>query len=169
MKYILTVILVLCLTITTNAQEESHSETTVYYLIRHAEKDRSDKSNRNPDLTEAGKTRAENWSNVFNQIKFDAIYSTEYNRTLQTATPTAESQGLKIQTYDPRQLKFDDFAKATKGKVVLIVGHSNTTPMFANAILEKQKYQFMDDNDNGSLFIITVSGDQKVDQVLSIN
>ena len=64
-------------------------ETTTYYLIRHAEKDRTDNTNRNPHLNPEGEKRAQNWSTYFKDIKLDAVYSTNYNRTIQTATPTA--------------------------------------------------------------------------------
>ncbi|WP_425075789.1 phosphoglycerate mutase family protein [Psychroserpens sp. S379A] len=169
MKYFLILAFALSFIVPVNAQNDSKSSTTVYYLIRHAEKDRSDKSNRNPNLTETGKVRAENWSNIFKHVTFDAVYSTNYNRTMQTATPTAKAQKIEIQTYDPRSLSFEEFTEATKGKTVLVVGHSNTTPMFANAILGEQKYEFMDDNDNGRLFIVTVTENQKIDQILNIN
>lgn len=69
--------------------EAQENETTTYYFIRHAEKDKSDSSNKNPDLTEKGIQRAEKWSNVFENIKLDFIFSTKYNRTIQTAQPTA--------------------------------------------------------------------------------
>lgn len=169
MKYLIILTLAFSFILPVNAQEETKSTTTTYYLIRHAEKDRSDKTNKNPGLTKDGLTRAENWSNVFKNITFDAVYSTNYNRTQQTATPTAQSKNLEIQSYDPRNLFSEDFAKTTKGKTVLIVGHSNTTPMFVNAILGEKKYEYIDDHNNGSLFIITISEDNKTDQVLQIN
>ena len=169
MKYFLILVFAISFVLPIHSQESTSSNTTTYYLIRHAEKDRSDKTNRNPNLTEEGNSRAENWSNVFQNIKFDAVYSTDYNRTLQTATPTADSQSIEIQTYDPRDFKIEEFTDSNNGKTVLIVGHSNTTPMFVNAILGEKKYEYMDDNDNGSLFIVTISGDNKVDQVLKIN
>lgn len=129
--------------------------TTTYYLIRHAEKDRSDATNRNPNLNKIGLKRAENWKNYFKDIDLDAVYSTNYNRTQQTATPTAKSKNLKILSYDPSSMFNDDFQKNTLGKTVLIVGHSNTTPAFANKILKSEIYKQMDDNDNASLFMIS--------------
>ena len=147
--------------------------TTTYYLIRHAEKDRSDKTNRNPNLNENGLKRAENWKKYFKDIDLDAVYSTNYNRTQQTATPTAKSKNLEILSYDPRDMFNDEFQKNTLGKTVLVVGHSNTTPFFANKIIEKDTYKEMDDNDNASLYIITVksSSDNKItsSKTLKIN
>ena len=139
----------------------SKDETTTYYLIRHAEKVRIDNTNRNPNLNKNGQERAEKWANRFKNVPFDAIYSTNYNRTIQTATPTAESKNLEIQTYNPSKMYDSIFKQATKGKTVLIVGHSNTTPIFVNKILEEEKYQFMDDNNNASLYIVTITGDKK--------
>lgn len=150
-------------------EKEQPTETTTYYFIRHAEKDRSDKTNRNPHLTDKGLLRAENWKNILSHVKFDRVYSTDYNRTKETASPTAKHNNLDITIYDPRSLDGKAFIKANKGKTVLIVGHSNTTPMFVNAILGEKKYEQIDDNNNGNLYIVTLSGDNKIDQLLVIN
>ncbi len=169
MKYLLIFAFAISFIIPVNAQESTTSETTTYYLIRHAEKDRSDETNSDPDLNDDGLTRAENWSKVFEHIDFDVVYSTNYNRTIQTAEPTAKEKNLEVQFYDPRQLYSEEFAEATQGKTVLVVGHSNTTPAFVNAILGEQKHEDIDDNDNSCLFIVTISGNNKIDQVLKIN
>ena len=136
-------------------------ESTTYYLIRHAEKDRTDTINRNPNLNKKGLERAKKWADYFKETKLDAVYSTKYNRTMQTAKPTSDSKNLKILTYDPRNMYDSIFQKSTKGKTVLVVGHSNTTPFFANKILGKEKYKQMDDNDNASLYIVSIKGEKK--------
>lgn len=169
MKSFLIVVFALSFILPTTAQDETISSTTTYYLIRHAEKDRSDVTNKNPSLNDVGVLRAENWSKVFEKVDFDAVYSTKYYRTLETANPTASAKNLKIQFYDPRNLYAEDFAEATYGKTVLVVGHSNTTPAFVNAILGEKKYEDIDDNDNSYLFIVTISDDNKTTQVLKIN
>ncbi len=136
-------------------QEVIKSNTTVYYLIRHAEKDRRTKT-MDPQLTEAGLKRAENWANVFKDISFDKIYSTDYKRTQQTALPTAKSKDLEVLSYGTEKLYNNDFKEQTKNQTVLIVGHSNTTPAFVNAIIGKQEHSQIDDSDNGKLFIVTI-------------
>ncbi|WBX72362.1 SixA phosphatase family protein [Tenacibaculum retecalamus] len=136
----------------------TQEKTTTYYLIRHAEKDRTDVTNKNPNLNDKGLERAKKWATYFKDINLDAVYSTNYNRTMQTAKPTVESKGLQVLSYSPRKLFDKKFQKETKGKTVLIVGHSNTTPFFANKILGKDKYQQIDDNNNANLYIITVNG-----------
>ncbi|WP_405604585.1 SixA phosphatase family protein [Polaribacter sp. Asnod1-A03] len=143
-------------------------ENTTYYLIRHAEKERTDDTNRNPNLNEKGLKRAENWAKHFKKIDLDAVYSTEYNRTQQTAKPTAESKNLEIISYNPRNMYDSIFKVDTKGKTILVVGHSNTTPTFVNKILGEKKYEDMNDNDNASLFIVTVSNDKKTSKVEKI-
>lgn len=139
--------------------QAQESKTTTYYFIRHAEKSRVDIANKNPDLTEKGKNRAKNWTTVFENVNFDLIYSTNYNRTIQTAIPTAKSKNLEIQFYNPDELYSEDFKLKTKGKTVLVVGHSNTTPLFLNKILENETYSEIDDTNNSNLYIITITND----------
>jgi len=144
-------------------------KTTTYYLIRHAEKDRTNNTNKNPNLNSDGVIRAEKWAKNFENIKLDAVYSTDYNRTQQTAAPTAKSKGLIVQSYNPSKMYDSIFKKNTKGKTILVVGHSNTTPVFANAILGQKKYKNMADNDNASLYIVTVVNDKKSSEIKKVN
>ena len=89
-KKIATLLLLLTFAIPGLAQEsQNDSVTTVYYFIRHAEKDRTNSANKNPDLTAMGQLRANNWAKVFSNVALDAVYSTPYNRTQQTAAPVA--------------------------------------------------------------------------------
>ena len=57
------------------------------------------------------------------------------------------------------------FQKNTAGKTVLVVGHSNTTPAFVNKIIGEKKYKDIDENDNASLFIVTITKDGKTSKV----
>jgi phosphohistidine phosphatase SixA len=142
--------------------DEITKEVTTYYLIRHAEKDRSDPSNSNPSLTDDGQQRAERWAAYFKAKNLNAVYSTNYNRTQETATPTAQMLDVSIQSYDPRNLFDEGFQKETKGKTVLVVGHSNTTPQFANAIIGRDsKLEDMSDTENGIVYIVIVEGETK--------
>ena len=71
-------------------------ECSSFYLIRHAEKLRIDKTERNPKLNDKGVLRAEKWKEVLKNINLDKIYSTNYNRTIETANPTSKSQNIDI-------------------------------------------------------------------------
>ena len=142
---------------------------STYYFIRHAEKDRSDPTNEDPHLLEKGKQRAEHWATVFKNIDFDAVYSTDYNRTRETAQPTANKNNLNLTLYHPKNMEMIDFLRNTKGKSVLVVGHSNSTPEFVNAILGTKKYEHIDDNNNANLYIVTISGDIISNTLLQID
>jgi len=165
MKRILFVLAIILTTLNLSAQE---NEITTYYFIRHAEKVRIDKTDKNPFLTEKGQLRAENWKNVFKNVNFDIIYSTKYNRTIQTATPTSKSQKTDIHFYNPRELYSSEFQTSTKGKIILVVGHSNTTPTFINKILGKEKYKHINDTNNSNLYIVTISPTETTSQLLYI-
>ncbi|PHS53081.1 MAG: phosphoglycerate mutase [Lutibacter sp.] len=168
MKKFLFIIIILNLSIQIKAQSHEN-EITTYYFIRHAEKIRTDTTNKNPNLTEKGIGRAQNWSSVFKHVTFDSIYATNYNRTIQTATPTAKDKNLVIQFYNPRTLFIEDFKLKTIGKTILIVGHSNTTPQFVNKILGTNKYADINNSNNSNLYIVTISNNRITDILLEIN
>jgi len=146
-------ILLLVFTLSLSAQK---NEKSTYFLIRHAEKDRSDSTNKNPDLSEKGKERAIKWSEIFNKFNIEAVYSTNYARTTQTAKPTADSKNMSIKHYHPFKIDIVAFRKETQGKNVLIIGHSNTTASFANKLLGSEIYPEIKDDNNANLYIITI-------------
>ena len=158
MKKILFLIVFAFTILTIEAQE---NEVTTYYLIRHSEKVRTNEGDKNPHLNDKGKLRSKNWDTVFSNVNFDFIYSTNYNRTIETATPTAKRNDLEVLFYNPRELFDEYFQEKTKGKTVLIVGHSNTTPLFVNKILGKEKYTAIDDGNNSNLYIVTIIDKQR--------
>ena len=171
MKKLLTLIIIALVALPTFSQEEATQEeqnTTTYYFIRHAEKNRSNKDDKDPPLVINGQLRAAKWSLVFEHVNFDAIYSTDYNRTKQTAQPTAELNNLDITLYNPKELDIKMFLEDTKGKTVLVVGHSNTTPMFVNSIIGEDKYQQIEDTNNGNLYIVTISGSGEISDTLIV-
>ena len=144
-------------------------EVTTYYFIRHAEKLRIDKTDKNPNLNYNGYKRAEAWKDVFSNISFDAVYSTDYNRTKLTAKPTADSNNLPILLYNPNSMYSEAFKNNTKGKTVLVVGHSNTTNVFVNKILGVEKYEEINDNNNSNLYIVTITDGKSSSVLLKIN
>ena len=164
MKKILLIYIFIFTSLLSNAQE-----VTTYYFIRHAEKLRVDKTDRNPNLNSKGLKRAEAWKEVFSNISFDAIYSTDYTRTRLTAKPTADSKNLPILIYNPRDMYSKTFQNQTKGKTILVVGHSNTTNVFANKVLGFDKYEEIKDNNNSNLYIVTVMNGNSSSILLQIN
>ena len=142
---------------------------STFYFIRHAEKDRSISTNTDPELTQKGLGRAMGWAEIFEPVLLDAIYSTDYERTSMTAAPTSIKKDITLQYYNPNDINIQQFMADNLGLNVLIVGHSNTTPDFVNKMLGEDKYDSLDDYDNGSLFIIKVVGEHITDMRLSIN
>lgn len=142
---------------------------STFYFIRHAEKDRSDSENRDPELNQDGLGRAIRWAEVFDPIVLDAIYSTNYERTSMTAAPTSVKKDIDVKYYDPRAIDAEAFKAEHEGLNVLIVGHSNTTPDFVNKILGEEKYGPMEDDDNSSLFIVRIIDGEATDFVLNMD
>jgi broad specificity phosphatase PhoE len=149
-----------CKESTRESAVESPPVISTYFLIRHAEKDRTNPDDKDPELSQRGLGRAMHWAEIFDDVSLDAIYSTDYARTTMTAAPTAVKKDITVTYYDPDMLGIETFKAETLGKNVLIVGHSNTTPEMVNRLTGGDTYSSMDDTDNGSLFIVTLSGSQ---------
>lgn len=159
MKTICFLFLILSFTVSETISQHLNSETTTFVLVRHAEK--VDDSH-DPDLSPEGYERAVLLDHMLERIKFNAVYSTPFIRTKETARPISERHGLTIQEYDHRSPE-ETAAKwidKHRGEVVLISGHSNSTPTFANALLGREHFEEkFDESDYGNLLLITVSGD----------
>ena len=139
--------------------------TTQYYFIRHAEKADSTK---NPDLSKKGLERAQEWKAIFSEINFDAVYSTDFKRTLQTINPIVLENGKILKIYNPKIVDIETFKKETIGKIILIVGHSNTIPKMVNQIIKENKYSDIAENQFGNLYIVTLIENQILSQLLHL-
>jgi len=176
MKIIQVLIFVFLLTGVTGCKEDQKlpentedSIISTYYFIRHAEKDRSNPDNVDPELNQNGLGRAMHWAEILDDVELDAIYTTDYERTSMTAAPTAVKQDITVQYYSPDDILVEQFKADNLEKNVLIVGHSNTTPNFVNKMIGEDKYYAMDDYDNGSLFIVQILGDKTTAIRLNFN
>lgn len=126
-----------------------------FYLVRHAEK----ATGPDPTLTQCGQLRATYLAEQLKNQGIQAVYSTDYRRTKQTAAPLASELQLTVNSYNPRKLA--DFAKLLNERqaTALIVGHSNTTPKLAG-ILSKQKFDKLPESQFDQLFVVQVNGEQ---------
>lgn len=135
------------------AQAQQPETSTTLFLVRHAEK--ADQTDASP-LTERGKARAEKLAETLRDANVQAVYSTDYVRTRETARPIAEKRGLTVQTYEAKD---ESFAKAIlkthAGQRVLVVGHSNTIPKLVNALAGTALLNLKDD-EYDALFVVTV-------------
>lgn len=136
-----------------------------YYVVRHAEKqDDSD----DPVLTAAGLKRAGNIAAMLRDIKIDAIYSTDTNRTLMTATPTAAEKGIEVKIFSTDDLAgFAEMLKAKNG-TFLIVAHSSSAPDTAS-LLSGQTVPKLDESDYTKLFKVVITGGDATLETLTTN
>ena len=138
---LLTFILLLGCGITSRAQ--TNDGIFSIYLVRHSEKVIDQDNLKDPPLTECGKIRSQNLASFLSAVDISMIYSTDYVRTIKTAEPTAKMKSLDIEIYEPSDL--ESFAKKLLNdrKNVLIVGHSNTTPILAGLLCGRNMEQCM--------------------------
>ncbi len=151
----LIVLLVLLTTPPPAAYGQSTGATTII-LLRHAEKEAS---GNDPDLSAAGKTRAERLPRVFEKLRPDAFYATSFARTQQTLTPWAAQAGKSIETYDPKnQTIFAEVLRKQAGKTLVVAGHSNTIPALVNLLLGTEQYQPLPDSVYNQIWVVEIKG-----------
>ncbi len=148
---ILALVVVMALFIESKAQE-----TTTFILIRHAEKVKDNTSD--PDLSPEGKQRAEALATMLERSAIASIYSTNFKRTQQTVLPVAQAKGLAIQTYQHEEINWlQKIARENPGKIILMVGHSNTIPDIANTLLGEKKFEQYPDTLYNQMLVIPYS------------
>lgn len=165
-KTLLIVFIALTFTLDVFAQSEAKNPTTLIF-VRHGEK--VDDGTRDPALSPQGEARAELLKNILSSEYEDitAIYSTAYKRTQFTAKPTAEHYKVEVEEYglkDPKAL-INSILEKHQGETVLVVGHSNTTPMLVNVVLGEKKFPQLDESVYNQIYILqaTEIGDTTVE------
>jgi len=133
------------------------------FLVRHAEKADSGKD---PGLTEAGRARAQDLAGALGNAGLEAVHSSDYARTRDTAAPVAAQLGLEVQLYDPRDLPGLASELRARGGRHLVVGHSNTTPALVELLGGAKGLPIDDDNEFDRLYIVTVARDGTVTSVI---
>ena len=138
---------------------ESQATTTIIF-VRHAEK--AETGGDDPPLSEAGEQRVIELTRQLLDIDviagIDAVYSTQYQRTQQTAQPIADELDLPVNTYDASDTEeiLETILGEHKGRIVLVVGHSNTVPeMIANLGGHKQVPEIAED-EYDNLYILAI-------------
>ncbi|MBH0056387.1 histidine phosphatase family protein [Pseudoalteromonas sp. SWXJZ94C] len=129
------------------------------YLFRHSEK----QSGKNPSLTEQGKIRANNLVLLFKKYKNVHVFSSNYNRTLQTAQPLAKHFNTSVNIYNASELTALKSKLFTLDGVVVVIGHSNTTPVFAE-LLSSEKVSLMAETDFTRYFLLKSNLDKSSNQ-----
>jgi len=136
--------------------------TTTVIFVRHAEK--ATVPSDNPGLSDAGERRAAELArqlvdaDVVPGLGVDAIYSTSYRRTEETVQPVATALGLPITPYDASNTEtiMDEIIKDHKGKIVLVVGHSNTVPALIGNMGASKKVPKIDENEYDNMYVVSI-------------
>jgi phosphohistidine phosphatase SixA len=131
----------------------SCSSTSTIYIVRHGEKVAP---SGDVALSAEGLQRAEILKDSLVNKKINAVYSTNFKRTQQTATPTATHFGTAIMTYS----NADSLMKVLvnrKHANTLVTGHSNTVPNMLRAVgLQVSFLGNIPDNQYDNFFIVTI-------------
>ena len=135
--------------------------TTTFVVVRHAEKASDDA--RDPPLSETGETRARSLARLLADSPLTAVYATGFQRTQQTARPSADAHGIRITIYDaqlPATALAAQLRAAHAHGTVLVVGHSNTVPDIV-AALSGQPVDAMSDDQYDLVYRVGTGSDGK--------
>lgn len=150
LQRLLSVVTLLALAVPAAAQQ-------AIFVVRHAE--RADASaggspmmGTDPDLSEAGKTRAQALAAILKDAGITAIFTTQYKRTQQTAEPLAKALGIQ-----PTVVPANDvpalIGRVKNGGNALVVGHSNTVDQVVAQLGVADSIKLADD-EYDNLFVV---------------
>lgn len=111
-------------------------QTTVM-VLRHAEKMDTGQPDDLVPLSSTGDTRAQTFAQVAGRAGVTRIYVTEKLRTQQTAQPLATALGITstpINKANLDDLITDVRASKNRGRVIVIIGHSDTVPQIVDRL-----------------------------------
>ncbi len=138
---------------------ESQATTTVIF-VRHAEKAAEPADD--PGLSPAGERRVAELTRQLVDADViagvDAVYSTPFRRTEQTARPIAEALDLPLYSYDVADTEaiMEYIVREHKGKIILVVGHSNTLPALIGNMGASKRVPPIDEDEYDNIYIISI-------------
>ncbi len=138
---------------------ESQATTTIIF-VRHAEKAATPEED--PPLSAAGQRRVTELTRQLVDADvvagIDAVYTTEFRRTRETARPIADALDLPVNTYDAADTDtvLDDILRDHKGEIVLVVAHSNTVPELIANLGASKKVPPIAEDEYDNLYLISI-------------
>ena len=138
---------------------ESQATTTMIF-VRHAEKALEPADD--PGLSVAGQARAAELARQLVDADvvagIDAIYSTPYRRTIETAQPVADALGLEVNHYNPddNEAVLNRILRNHKGKIILVVGHSNTLAPLMAELGASKKVPPIAENEYDNIYVVAI-------------
>ena len=132
------------------------SAQPVVVIVRHAEK--AANGGRDPDLSSAGRARADELARILKDSGITAIFTSEFKRTQETAAPSATSIGVTA-TVIPAKDTAALVAKLHQlNGNALVVGHGDTIPNIIKALGIDSPINIPDED--YSEFLIVTVGDK---------
>ena len=144
--------------------QQTQGNVTQLFILRHTEKQSIETED--PELSSEGIERAKYWKKVLQHINFDAIYTTDFIRNVQTAKLIAGDENAKLEIYYPMSFEVLDFLKKVKGKKILIIGHSNTIPDMVNRLIGENSYPPMSHRNYNQMYIVTIDSSGEPSSIL---
>jgi phosphohistidine phosphatase SixA len=144
-----------CMTFAPHAQAQ---EGRTIYLVRHADKVSEDTD---APLSEAGRARAKCLAKTLEDAHVQQIFTSDLQRTQQTAAPLAEKLHLKpvaIPISKPDDLI--EAIRSSKASSVLVVWHDATLPKILTALGAPGKISIAH-AEYDRFFVVTLAGDGK--------
>ncbi len=128
------------------------AQSTIF-IVRHAEK--AESAGKDPDLSKAGRARAESLAKMLKDAKIAAIYATEFKRTQQTAAPLARALGISVTNLPAKDIAALTAKVRTSNGNALVVGHGDTIPGLIKAMSISAPIKIAE-NDYDNLFIVVL-------------
>jgi broad specificity phosphatase PhoE len=145
---------VFCFILLSALASTATAQSTIFF-VRHAEKADATKD---PDLSEAGRARADALAKMLKDANITAIYATEFKRTQQTAAPLAKALDITVTTLPAKNsAALIEKLRASNGNA-LVVGHGDTIPDLIKALGISELIN-VGENDYDNLFAVVL--DQK--------
>jgi len=124
--------------------------TTRIFVVRHADRQPSD------DLNPAGVIRATELKRVLLHTGIDSVFSTNFVRTKKTVKPLADAMHLPVLLYDSNPQLLKRILKYSKGKTLLVAGHSNTVAQLIKSCGCHPPFDNIPDTQFDNLFLVII-------------
>jgi len=138
---------------------ESQATTTIIF-VRHAEQTAIEEDD--PSLSVAGKRRVAELTRQLVDADvvagIDAIYATPFKRSQETVQPIADALSLPIRAYDAEDTNqvLKKILRKHKGKIILVVGHSNTLPTLIANLGASKKVPRIAEGEFDNIYIVSI-------------
>jgi broad specificity phosphatase PhoE len=138
---------------------ESQATTTIIF-VRHAEKAAMPADD--PGLSSAGQRRVAELTRQLKDVDvvagIDAVYATPFRRSMETARPIADQLDIPINTYDAEDTEtvLETILENHKGKIILVVGHSNTLPRLMYDLGASKKVPDIHEDEYDNIYIVAI-------------